>query len=153
MNNKDEITPEGFLKLCLMEAKEDVEELWITLKAMGYNNGLQLTKVYLSLPHFDSSSLVASTFQSIHNATYFIVLALWLILDSGYLWLLIILHWQTGFTKMNLCYAYIRQNQGNAVRHCKEVSNGIYKLEVKYNETPIHATTSSMYLGVQIDSK
>ena len=46
MNNKDEITPEGFLQLNLMEAKEDVEELWVTLKTMGYNKGLELTKVY-----------------------------------------------------------------------------------------------------------
>ena len=49
MNNKDEITPEGFLKLGLMEARDDVEELWITLKTMGYNNGLELTKVLFFL--------------------------------------------------------------------------------------------------------
>ena len=45
MNNKEEITAEGFLNLNLMEAKEDVEELWVTLKTMGYNHGLELTKV------------------------------------------------------------------------------------------------------------
>lgn len=45
MNTKEEITPEGFLKLNLMEAQEDLDELWITLKTMGYNNGLELTKV------------------------------------------------------------------------------------------------------------
>ena len=45
MNSKEELTPDGFLKLSLMEGKENVDELWVTLKTMGYNNGLELVKV------------------------------------------------------------------------------------------------------------
>ena len=48
MNNKGELTPEGFLKLNMMEAKDPdggVDELWVTLESMGYNKGLDLIKV------------------------------------------------------------------------------------------------------------
>ena len=48
MNSKEELTPDGFLKLSLMEGKENVDELWVTLKTMGYNNGLELVKVEIS---------------------------------------------------------------------------------------------------------
>jgi len=46
MNSKEELTPDGFLKLNLMEGQEDVEELWVTVKTMGYNNGLELVKAF-----------------------------------------------------------------------------------------------------------
>ncbi|XP_065069056.1 EF-hand calcium-binding domain-containing protein 7-like [Rhopilema esculentum] len=49
MNNKGELTPEGFLKLNMMEAKDPdggVDELWVTLESMGYNKGLDLIKAF-----------------------------------------------------------------------------------------------------------
>ena len=49
MNNKEEITPDGFLKLNLMEAQDPdggTDELWVTLESMGYNKALELVKVY-----------------------------------------------------------------------------------------------------------
>lgn len=53
MNNKEEITPDGFLKLNLMEAQDPdggTDELWVTIESMGYNKALELVKV--SVTHF-----------------------------------------------------------------------------------------------------
>ncbi len=48
MNNKEELTPDGFLNLNMMEAKDPdggTEELWVSIESMGYNKGLELVKV------------------------------------------------------------------------------------------------------------
>eukprot|EP00112_Aurelia_sp_Birch-Aquarium-sp1_P010503 Seg224.11 transcript_id=Seg224.11/GoldUCD/mRNA.D3Y31 product="EF-hand calcium-binding domain-containing protein 7" protein_id=Seg224.11/GoldUCD/D3Y31 len=49
MNNKEEITPDGFLKLNLMEAQDPdggTDELWVTIESMGYNKALELVKAF-----------------------------------------------------------------------------------------------------------
>ena len=54
MNNKEEITPDGFLKLNLMEAQDPdggTDELWVTIESMGYNKALELVKVSEVLSH------------------------------------------------------------------------------------------------------
>ena len=48
MNENQEITLKGFLDLNLMEAKDsdgDPDDLWVTLESMGYNKGLELSRV------------------------------------------------------------------------------------------------------------
>ena len=48
MNNKNEVTPDGFLNLNIMEAKDadgGVDELWVSIESMGYNQALELVKV------------------------------------------------------------------------------------------------------------
>ncbi len=50
MNNKEEITPDGFLSLNMMEASDPdggTDELWVSIESMGYNKGLELVKVCL----------------------------------------------------------------------------------------------------------
>ena len=54
MNNKEEITPDGFLKLNLMEAQDPdggTDELWVTIESMGYNKALELVKVNEAFSH------------------------------------------------------------------------------------------------------
>eukprot|EP00794_Sanderia_malayensis_P007928 gene7928-8783_t len=49
MNNKEEITPEGFLNLNMMEAIDTnggTEELWVTIESMGYNKALELVNAF-----------------------------------------------------------------------------------------------------------
>ena len=45
----DELTPNGFINLNLMEARDPQggpDELWVTLETMGYSKKLLLTMVY-----------------------------------------------------------------------------------------------------------
>ena len=48
MTPQEELTPDGFINLNLMEAKDPdggEEELWVTLTSLGYSKKLQLVKV------------------------------------------------------------------------------------------------------------
>jgi len=45
---QEELTPNGFIELNLMEARDPqggADELWVTLESMGYSRKLQLTMV------------------------------------------------------------------------------------------------------------
>ena len=60
MNPRQEITPNGFINLNLMEACDPEggqDELWVTLETMGYSRKLILSKVIFLLTWYYTAIL------------------------------------------------------------------------------------------------